>query len=114
MNGMNGWQRELEDLRKINKNFWDAVGDRVLPWRIYHKQKLMKAQDLLDYRKKLLITRKDREKQGIVLGGQPPADEGNNDSSAAAGGTKKGALVVRAASAAVAARPTKKQSVGTG
>jgi len=60
----------LEELRKLHKNFWDAVADRVFPWRALKKKKLQEAQDMIDYRKKLLMTKKDRAHKGIVLGAE--------------------------------------------
>jgi hypothetical protein len=61
-------QEQIEDLQKLHKNFWEALMDRLLPWRLYRKRKQERAQNILDYRKKLLVTRKDRQKQGVVLG----------------------------------------------
>lgn len=61
-------QRELNELKKLNTNFWDALADRVNPFRAYKKKQEAAAEDLLDYRKKLLVTKKDREKKGITLG----------------------------------------------
>jgi hypothetical protein len=31
---MEEMQKELEDLRRQQKNFWDALADHVLPWRV--------------------------------------------------------------------------------
>jgi hypothetical protein len=38
--------------------------------QIYQRKKLEAAADLVDYRKKLLKTRKDREKEGVSAAGQ--------------------------------------------
>lgn len=74
-------QRELNDLKKLNTNFWDALADRINPFRLYTKKQQAAAEDLLNYRKKLLVTKKDREKKGIILGktgqGEPSSNQDN-------------------------------------
>lgn len=60
-------KQQLDAFKKVNSNFWDAIGDRILPWRIYERKK-QAAQAHLEYRKQLLKSKKDRARAGIALG----------------------------------------------
>jgi hypothetical protein len=36
-------QRELEHLQKMQKNFWDALLDNLLPWRVWWRVRTTKV-----------------------------------------------------------------------